>query len=185
MDQEKSIAEGKANSLVQVDRNFLKKILSRKSFVGQSKRMFHTENIVSVPFDWELQPGIPKLPQTEIIAPIKPPPEVQNQTLETPSFASTHTKMSCFWKKSRKNYRQGKMIAKAKGRQGHFHGKGNNTPESVEFSDVNVDSMSTSDHSRSSSSSSSVFTSSSNSTGSSSNSSGLRIFAKGKIKWSF
>ncbi|XWS52211.1 hypothetical protein CRYUN_Cryun11dG0047600 [Craigia yunnanensis] len=134
MDHENSIVEEKPNSLFQVDRTFLKKILGRKSF--------HTENVVSV-----LQLGTPNHPQTEIIPPIKPPTAVHSQTFFKPSFASTHTTMSLFWKRSWKSHYQCKKTAKPKGGRGHFHGnnvtdrKGNNTPESVESADGNVESM--------------------------------------------
>ncbi|EOY31875.1 hypothetical protein QQP08_026813 [Theobroma cacao] len=187
MGHENSTAEEKANSLFQVDRMFMKKILGRKSFVGQSMRTSQTESAVSVPFDWEMQPGTPKHPQSEIVAPIKPPPSVQSQALEKPSFVSTHTTMSCFWNKSRKKHRQGKK-AKAKGRQGHVDGElasMGNAPESVEISVVNVESTSSSDHSRSSSLSSSSLSTSSSKSNCSSSSSSLRSFAKGLVKWSF
>ncbi|XVE79988.1 hypothetical protein DITRI_Ditri14bG0102300 [Diplodiscus trichospermus] len=184
---ENSIVEEKPNSLFQVDRTFLKKILGRNSFVGQSMRMFQAENVVSVPFDWEMWPGTPKHPQAEIFPPVRPPPAAQSLTLEKPTISSTtHTRMSCIWKKSWKIRCQGKKTAKAnKGRRARFHDnnasnvKGNNTPESV-------DSMSSSDHSRSSSSASYVSSSSSSSSNSSSSSSSsLRSFAKVLVKWSF
>lgn len=199
MERENSIIEEKPNPLFPVDETFWKKLLSRKSLKGgQSTRMLDDENVVSVPFDWELKPGTPKHPQTEkIVQLIKPSPAAESQALVIPSFASTHTTMaSCFWNKPRKNHRLGKKMGKgnSKSRRGRFHSgnnvgeadsKGNHTPESVEFSDVNAYSTSSFDHSRSCSSSSSSVSNSSCNSNSSSNSSSLRSFAKGLIKWSF
>ncbi|MBA0818776.1 hypothetical protein Gohar_021678 [Gossypium harknessii] len=198
MERENSIVEEKPNPLFPVDETFWKKLLSRKTLKGQSTRMLDNENVVSVPFDWEMKPGTPKHPQTDNVVPlIKPSPAVESQNLMIPSFAFTHTTMtSCFWNKPRKNHRQGKKMGKgnAKSRRGRFHsgnnvaeadGEGNHTPESVELSDVNAYSTSSSDHSRSCSSSSSLVSNSSCNSNSSSNSSSLRSFAKGLIKWSF
>ncbi|KAM7273844.1 hypothetical protein ACFE04_028508 [Oxalis oulophora] len=48
-------------SLEQLDENFLKKILGRKSSLGQSSRMMHpVRSPISVPFNWEVTPGKPK-----------------------------------------------------------------------------------------------------------------------------
>ncbi|KAK8697570.1 hypothetical protein V6N13_113711 [Hibiscus sabdariffa] len=198
MDCENTIVEEIPNSLCevdQVDNTFLKKILARKSVNEQSMQMLDTENVVSVPFNWEMRPGTPRHPQSETRPPsIKPCPAVQSQTLVIPDFASYHTTVTlCFWIKSRKKHRQGKKIIKgnAKGRQGCacegndvfvVCGEGNRTSESVELSGVNVDSLSLSDHSRSCSTSSASTSSSNNSSSGSSNSSSFRRFAKGLIK---
>ncbi|KAK8655151.1 hypothetical protein V6N13_107741 [Hibiscus sabdariffa] len=193
MDCENAIVEEIPNSLCevdQVDNTFLKKILARKSVNEQSMQMLDTENVVSVPFDWEMRPGTPRHPQSETRLPsIKPSPAVQSQTLVVPDFASNHmTVTSCFWIKSRKKHRQGKRVIKGnvKGRRGCddiivVDGQGNRTSESVELSGVNVDSLSLSDHSRSCSTSS-VSTSSSNNSSSGSSNSSFRRFAKGFIK---
>ncbi|XVF70004.1 hypothetical protein PTKIN_Ptkin11bG0126800 [Pterospermum kingtungense] len=193
MDHENSIVEEKPNSLFEVDQSFMKKILARNSFVGESTRMFHTQNVASVPFVWEIQPGTPKHPQIDhIMPPITPPPAMQSQILEKPSVTSTTapTTMSClFWKKSWRSHYQGKKnISKGKGRGGgYFHGnnatygKEINIAENVESSDGT---MSSSDRSTSSSLSSvsPSSSSSSNRTSNSSSSSRLCNFAKGLIR---
>ncbi|KAK1399811.1 putative OSBP(Oxysterol binding protein)-related protein 4B [Heracleum sosnowskyi] len=53
------------------------RFLSRESSVGQSSRIYH-RSAEGVPFNWETQPGTPKIPrQEEVIPPPTPPPGSQ------------------------------------------------------------------------------------------------------------
>ncbi|OMO86925.1 hypothetical protein CCACVL1_09381 [Corchorus capsularis] len=172
-----AIAEDqKPRSVFQGDGSFLKKILARKSFRGNSIRLFYTENPAAVPFDWETQPGTPKHPQSETIPRIKPPPAMHSRALDKPKFASSphhHTRvaMSCFTFPRRRSCRKTHMGKKAHDAKAD---KGVKTPQSDVVSSVvnHEDSKPSSDHSRTSSSTSSF------STSSSSSSSSLRGLAK-------
>ncbi|KAJ0031384.1 hypothetical protein Pint_14115 [Pistacia integerrima] len=106
--------EIKPISVLQGDENFLNKILSRNSSIGNSfaVSLYYPKTIGEVPFKWETMPGTPRNPNTneEIISessePVKPPPAIESSGLPEPSFnlkqeISCQPK-SCFWRKSPK-----------------------------------------------------------------------------------
>ncbi|XVF70002.1 hypothetical protein PTKIN_Ptkin11bG0126600 [Pterospermum kingtungense] len=115
MDHENSIV--KPNTLFQVVPAFMKKILPRKSFSSQSRPMDHTETVVSVPFDWEIKPGVPKHLYTtdHIVPPITPPSAVlQSKTLKKLRLSSiTHATKSWSW---RSHFQGKKKTTKGEGR---------------------------------------------------------------------
>ena len=101
-------------SVLQGDKFFFNRIISRESSVGCSSRFYYRSS-EGVPFTWEKQPGKSKSPPgTEVVPPIRAPPAVlslglpkpriEEQKSSTDSMASKVSRV-WFWKKSKKNDR--------------------------------------------------------------------------------
>ncbi|KAJ1433480.1 hypothetical protein SESBI_06015 [Sesbania bispinosa] len=87
------------------------KILSRRSSVGCSSRISYYRSGEGVPFQWEMQPGIPKdQSPTEELPPLTPPPAILSLGLPKPCIVdpepSTRKSRLWFWKKRGKNKKQ-------------------------------------------------------------------------------
>lgn len=69
------------------DQKQLTKILTRKSSLGCSSRIFYYHGSgEGVPFNWEMKPGIAKDPQKEELPPLSPPPALVSSSLPKPCF---------------------------------------------------------------------------------------------------
>lgn len=74
-------------SLLRGDGLYFNRIISRKSSVGQSSRIYYRTG-EGVPFKWEMQPGTSKnQPEEEStpFPPLSPPPQLQNKLLPLPN----------------------------------------------------------------------------------------------------
>lgn len=76
--------------------------ISRESSIGQSSRIFYYRRGEGVPFEWERQPGTPKInPSKEdvniINTPLSPPPSFQNLGLPKPCFHDHESKRFKVW----------------------------------------------------------------------------------------
>lgn len=97
-------------SVLQGDKLFFDKMISRNSTVGCSSRIFYCRSAEGVPFKWEMQPGTPKdPPKQEIIPPLSPPPALLSLGLRKPCIeieepkASMRSRFKDLWKHVKKN----------------------------------------------------------------------------------
>ncbi|XP_041021875.1 uncharacterized protein LOC121263137 [Juglans microcarpa x Juglans regia] len=113
--QERCRGPEQKRSFLQGD-EFFQKILSRNSSTGYSSSIYYHRSTEGVPFEWEMQPGTPKvLPKDEVIPPLSPPPAVLSLGLPKPCIqqpkAQTRPKLG-FWNKN-KNHKESKNNDKA------------------------------------------------------------------------
>ncbi|KAF8035165.1 hypothetical protein BT93_C1256 [Corymbia citriodora subsp. variegata] len=135
-----------AGSVLQGDKAFSERVLSRNSSVGHSFRFYYDRRPEGVPFQWEMQPGTPKNPPKEHdLPPLSPPPAVVSSGLPRPCVGcedrtrerTSWSKLK-FWKKIRiyrRSYDKGK--AQTGPRDGKASvdspGSGHDKVESFEF----------------------------------------------------
>ncbi|OAY31946.1 uncharacterized protein LOC110600609 [Manihot esculenta] len=98
-------------SVLHGDELFFNRVISRNPSVGYSSRVFYYRSgAEGVPFQWEMQPGTPKVqPKEESIPPLSPPPALLSLGLPKPCIdvdqevnrVSLGSRLK-FWRRSKK-----------------------------------------------------------------------------------
>ncbi|XP_058113744.1 uncharacterized protein LOC131256736 [Magnolia sinica] len=84
-----------AVSLLERDEIFFNRLLSREPSMGFSSRIYYRVAAGNVPFEWEVQPGKPKVvPEIVLIPPLSPPPAMVGSVLALPPCDRTVAKGS-------------------------------------------------------------------------------------------
>lgn len=108
-------------SAIQDEQLFFNRIISRNSSLGCSSRIYYYGGRSSegIPFNWEMQPGIPKEPRKEDIQlpPLSPPPAVLSLGLPKPCInigepkpISMKLRTFKFWKQGNKRNHENKKL---------------------------------------------------------------------------
>ncbi|KAK8543250.1 hypothetical protein V6N13_136222 [Hibiscus sabdariffa] len=104
------------------EEKFLNRIISRNPSIGCSSRIYYYRSSQGIPFNWEMQPGTPKQPQTQkedTLPPISPPPAVLSLGLPKPRIdiadqpKPSKLRVFKFWKQGKTRHGNGKKLDQA------------------------------------------------------------------------